>query len=403
MTKRSVMIVGAGRMQIVAIETARSMGFTVIASDGNPRAAGLAVADVPLVLDTKDIDGHVAFAKANRDRLNIAGAFAAADMATTVAAITTALGLPGIPPLVAHASHNKAAMKQRWLAAGVPTPHSIEVRSLEEARRALERVGLPAMIKAVDNAASRGSRRVDDDADLAEAIADARRNSTTSTALVEQLVEGDEQSVETIVYGGRHHRFGIVDRHFGFIPYAIEVGHTNPSRLPDEAQDAIYDVVHRAANALGITFGPAKADMILTKNGPMVLEMPARLSGGWHSQYTTPLALGLDPIRVVLTLATGGTITEANTVPRWHRTSICKAVFPRPGIVRRIGGVEEARRLPGVEQVIVVVEPGEMIPEYRHCGHRPCYIITVGETPDQAEARWHAAAGTVCIETEPID
>ena len=397
--KKSVMIVAAGEMQIPAIMTAKEMGFYVIASDKNPEARGLRYADMPFLRDTKDILAHVEFARQNKERLNIVGAFAGADVATTVAAITDAIKAPGIPMEVAIASNNKAEMKKRWLRDGIPTPYSQEVSTLEEAKGVLERIGLPAMIKAVDSAASRGSRKVNAYSDLPRALDDARQNSTTKTALVEEFVEGVEYSVETIIFNGVHYHYGIVDRHFGFSPFAIEIGHTNPTDISKSLQDEIYNVVDAAADSLGITFGPAKADMIVTKKGPMILEMPARLSGGWHSQYTTPLATGLDPIRDVLRISTGDSISISDTIPKFSRYSVCKAIFPKPGRIAEISSLEEAEKIPGVAKVILTVREGDIIEDYRNCAQRVCYIITVGVTREEATRIWERAAKTIKILT----
>lgn len=398
MMKKSIIIVSAGEMQIPAILTAKSMGFYVIASDKNPDAAGFEYADLPFVMDTKDINGHVEFALENRKKLNICGAFAGADVAVTVAAITNALNLPGIPMEVAFASNNKAEMKKKWIKDGVPTPLSVEVRDISEARNIIGKFDFPVMIKAVDNAASRGSKKITSIDELPEAFEDAKRNSSTKTALVEEFVEGIEYSVETIVYKGVHYHYGIVDRHFGFAPFAIETGHTNPTQISMEDQNAIYKVVDSAADSLGITFGAAKADMIVTKRGPMILEMPARLSGGWHSQYTTPLATGLDPIRDVLTLSTGGEISFENSIPKHNNVSVCKAVFPNPGRIKRILNVDKARQIEGVKKIIIVVQEGEIIQEYHNCAQRPCYIITVGKDVNEANRIWEEAATLIKFE-----
>lgn len=400
--KPGVIIVGAGIMQIPAIRTARDLGLFVIASDKNPHAAGFELCDHALVLDTKDHEGHVRFARENKARFNIAGAFAGADVAVTVAHITESLGLPGISVDVAERSNNKWLMKQRWLRDGIATPYAEEVRSLEEARRVLKRVGLPAMVKAIDNAASRGTRRIDRESELAEALADARRHSSTDTALIEEYVEGEEQSVEYIVHKGVHHRFGVVDRHFRFQPYAIEVGHTNPSGLPTADQEALYALVRDAADSLGIAFGPYKADTIWTKKGPRILELPARLSGGFHSQYTTPLATGQDPIRCALRLAVGRDFDPADARASRDRTSVCEAVFPEPGKVVDISGLDAARAVPGVEHIFLLVSEGDVVEPYRNCANRVCYIITSGRTPADARRAFEKARETLTIRTEPL-
>ena len=104
----SLLIVSAGIMQIPAIQTAKSLGLHVIATDKNPDAAGFAYCDEAVVIDSKDVAGHISYVREAKNRFNIVGAFAASDVAVTVAAITNELGLPGISNDVAIRSHNKA-------------------------------------------------------------------------------------------------------------------------------------------------------------------------------------------------------------------------------------------------------------------------------------------------------
>jgi biotin carboxylase len=390
--RRAILIVSAGVMQIPAIERAKRLGYYVIASDRNPDAAGFALADERLVLDVKDVEGHVAWARANAARVNLRGAFAAADVAVTVAHVTEALGLPGIPVDVAERSNNKALMKERWLRDGIPTPFSAEARTLAEARKILVHTGFPAIVKAVDSAASRGSQRIDREEELPAAFEAACAVSRTGTALVETFVVGREQSVETIVFEGRHHHVSLADRHFGFAPYAIETAHVDPSTsLTEDVQARIRECVDRAADSLGIDWGPAKADMILTDRGPMILEMPARLSGGFHSQITTPASTGCEPISAVLKLAMGDGLDEELLRPKWRRTSICGGIFPEPGLIRAIHGVEEARALEGVVDVILARKPGDRLEPYVDNAKRCCWVVVVGEDEPHAWGIFEAA------------
>jgi hypothetical protein len=69
--------------------------------------------------------------------------------------------------------------------------------------------------------------------------------------------------------------------------------------------------------------------------------------------------------------------------------------------VRLIRGVEAARMLPGVDQIFVMVSEGDVIPAYRNCGHRVCYIIAGGKNMLEAELNWQRAANTVRINTSP--
>ena len=381
---KAIIIVGAGVMQVPAIKIAKKRGLTVIATDRNPDAVGFQYCDHKVILDTKDAAGHIRFALENAKSLNIKGAFAGSDCAVTVSAVTNALKLPGIPLDVAKRSNNKALMKERWIRDKVPTPFGQEVTTTNEAKSILKHIGFPAMIKAVDNAASRGSMKIMSLDQLDDAIVNAKEASMTGTAVVEEYITGSEQSVETIIWNGRHFHVGMADRVFAYHPYHIETAHIDPSILTTDVQKRIYDTVDAAADSLGINFGPAKADMIWTPKGPMIIEMPARLSGGFHSQYTTPLSSGKNPIRAVMEIALGYDLDETLIQATKPLTSICAGIFPPKGTLKAIHGVEEAKDIKGVKELIITKEPGDMIENYLDNGNRFCWVIVVGKSKENA-------------------
>jgi len=399
-TKEAILIVSAGMMQIPAILTAKALGLYVIATDRNSDAPGFAYCDEGLAIDSKDINGHVRFAIENQERLNIRAAFAGSDVAVTVAAITNALGLPGIPLDVAHRSNNKSLMKERWLRDKIPTPYGAEVRSLEEARQVIKHIGLPAIVKAVDNAASRGSMKIVTEQELEQALMNAKVASRTGTAIVEEYVDGSEQSVETIVWNGSHYHVGMADREFGFHPFHIETSHLDPSQISLDRQKQIYEIVDAAADSLGIDFGPAKADMIWTAKGPMILEMPARLSGGFHSQYTTPLSTGKDPIRAVMEISLGRPLDQRLLMAQHSKTAVCAGFFPSKGKIIGIHGVENARAIDGIAHVILTKGVGDTVPDYIDNGCRFCWVIAVGNSKDNALQLIDRARAIIKFDTE---
>lgn len=366
-------------MQVPAIITAKSMNLNVVVTDKDKNAVGFEYCDEKEVIDSKDVRSHIAFAKKNVERLNLCGVFAGSDVAVTVAAITNALGLPGIKNEVAHRSNNKGAMKERWIKDKIPTPIGYEINTQSEARKVLKNIGFPAIVKAVDNAASRGSMKIESFEQLPSALENAIKASKTGTAIIEEYVFGSEQSVETIIFNGKNYHIGIADREFGYHPYHIETSHTDPSQLSIEMQKNIYEVVDRAAESLGIDFGPAKADMIITKKGPMILEMPARLSGGFHSQYTTPLSTGQNPIKAVMQISVGDRLDEKLLNPKYKNVSVCAGIFPSKGKIVNITGLEKAKKIPGVEQIIITKKIGDQVNDYIDNGCRLCWVIAVGE------------------------
>jgi biotin carboxylase len=403
-TQPTILLVGAGVLQVPAVELAKSMGLRVVATDRDPAAAAFPLVDRAITLDTKDVAGHVALAKQLAREVNLVAVYTeGADVEVTVSRAAEAVGLPGCDSRAAEICANKAEFRRVSLEAGLPVPRFREVGSLEEAREALGQVGLPAIVKALDNSASRGATKIGSEHDLPAAFAEALRWSGTATVLVEECLSGPEQSVETIVdQDGVQRRCNIVDRPFAFDPYPIELGHDNPTALSEEQQNELYELVEAHTRAVGIQLGAAKADTMWTERGPMVLEMTARLSGGFHSQYTSPLAYGTNDIKATLDLALGRAVDDRDLEPRWHRYSVCRALFPEPGVIVGVNGVESALSIPGVRHVIFRMQVGDTINPYRTCADRAGFVITCADTRAAAESAADAALEAIDVMTAPV-
>jgi biotin carboxylase len=402
----AVLVVSGGVMQVPAIEAAHQLGLAAILTDRDPAAAALAHADEAHTVDIFDAEGHVELARRLQETWDLRGVFCqGADVEVTVASVAEALGLPGIPVAAAKRTKNKALMRAAFDKAGVINPRWIEVRDESEADAALAEVGLPCFVKALDNSASRGTSRVDNAEDLVSAIRHATAYSTTKSALVEECYVGPEQSLETIFDAdGKLHRLNIVDRLFTHDGgWALELGHVNPTRLPQADQEALYELAEAAAQACGVSFGVFKADTILTADGPRILEVASRLSGGFDAQVTTPLATGRNFIRGAMRLAVGMPFEETDFIPIRDAYAAAWAALPPPGRVVSIDNVDDVKTLPGVHDVFLRTALGEIIEPYIDCGARPAFVVADGPTYDEAIDRARAGAETLSITTVAED
>lgn len=398
----AVLVVSGGVMQIPAIQAAHDLGLEAILTDRDPGAPALAKADEAHVVDIFDADGHVALARRLQETWDLRGVFCqGADVEVTVASVAAALGLPGIPVEAARRTKNKALMRAAFDEAGVVNPRWVEVRDERDATRAVEVVGMPCFVKALDNSASRGTSRVDTVDELLPAVRHAMSNSTTGTALVEECYVGPEQSVEIIFDAeGRVHRLNIVDRLFSYEGgWALELGHVNPTRLSPADQDALFTLAETAAKACGVGFGVFKSDTILTADGPRILEVASRLSGGFDAQVTTPLATGRNFIRAAMRLAVGMPFDQADITYSRHAYAAAWAALPEPGRVVSIDNVETVKGLDGVHDVFLRTSPGEVIEPYIDCGARPAFVVADGSTYDEAVAHARAGAEALSIRT----
>ena len=60
---KTILLLGAGIEQTIAIELAKKMGLRVIAVDGNPNAQGLKIADVGINADIKNVKAMIEIGK----------------------------------------------------------------------------------------------------------------------------------------------------------------------------------------------------------------------------------------------------------------------------------------------------------------------------------------------------
>ncbi len=332
----AVWLLAGGSMQVPAARYAKAQGYALVLTDRDPECRCRELADHFIPLDTFDLDGHLAALEEVRQRFELAAVFTCgADCHHTVARLAEAAGRPGHPPALSVQCRLKHVSRQRLAEAGLPQPRHCLVSDLDQARAALDRFGGSAVIKATDNSGSRGFAVLPGpEALTADLLQESIAQGTTGQALMEERLRPithapAELSVETLWYDGEMHWLNWVDRLFGRdmarfpaviaeryrdLPDGIEVGHVNPSGHDETLRREIERQVAVAGRALGLDRLQGgtllKADVMVTRDGPVIIEVTPRLSGGWDSAASTP-ARGGRFIEGMLDLALGRPLTPA--------------------------------------------------------------------------------------------
>lgn len=382
--KKTLMIIGAGVMQVPVIKVASEMGLYVLVTDYNLDAVGMNLADFAVVMSTKDIEGSVRVAKEFNERQRIDGVITVGtDASMTVAAVANALELPGIKFESAEAATNKFKMRKRFAKNKIPSPNFYQVWDLLEVYEAASKIGYPLVVKPADNMGARGVTRVEKESDLRWAFHRAKSVSPSGEIIIEEFMEGPELSIDALLYDEEIIFYAIADRIIGHPPYFVELGHTLPSNLSKKDQEKTIQVMGEGIKALGLEVGAAKGDIKITPDGPKIVELAARLSGGFMSGYTLPLATGVNIIKAAIEIALGE--KPVLDEKRLNRVSVERAIIPAPGKVISIKGVEEAREIEGVEEVIINTALGETLEQVTSNIGKAANIITCGRTRKEAE------------------
>jgi biotin carboxylase len=391
-----IIILGAGVMQGPAIRIAKELGLFTVVADGSSSAPCITMADQFEQIDLKDKEGIEALARSLQNSGPLAGIMTAGtDFSATVAWVAEKLGLPGIPYEAALNASDKARMRSCFKKNGLPSPEFITINNSDKVDVAP--FSFPLVVKPVDNMGGRGCRRVDTIEEYREAAAEAIRFSRSGRAIVEAFMDGPEFSVDAIVYHGGITICGLADRHIFFPPYFIEMGHTMPTEIAPEQQDALLETFCAGVRSLGLagdkSVGAAKGDIKLTPAGPMIGEIAARLSGGYMSGWTYPYSSGVEPIRAAILAAIGRKPDCLVPLKTW--TSAERAFISIPGTVKSISGTDAARSRPFVKDLFFRIACGDRVDFPRNNVSKCGNILSAA--PDRASAVEAAESAARCI------
>ncbi|UCF79340.1 MAG: ATP-grasp domain-containing protein [Candidatus Eiseniibacteriota bacterium] len=390
MMEGRVLVIGAGFLQSFVIRRARDMGLHVVAVDKDPNAVGLALAHVSEIVDVLDREACLEVAK----REEVDGVLSVStDFAVrTVSFVAESLGLPGLSTGAARACTNKAVMRRILAEAGVGTVAHASAKSPGEATAAASGIGFPCILKPVDSVGSRGVSRVDDVSQVHGAFESAREVSASGEVIVEEFVEGPEVSVEAITAGGDTTIAAVTDKITSGPPHFVELGHTQPSAF--SGQDSIGQTVRGCIAALGIDWSGSHTELRLSADGIRVMEVGARLGGDRITSDLVPLSTGIDLMESVVLLALGRR-PEVRRLREKGAAIRYAAVYP--GLVEAVEGIEAARSVRGVTDVVVDVRAGDVVPELRSSADRVAHVVAQGADAREAGAAAEEAVSKIRI------
>lgn len=374
-----ILIIGASILQLPAIIKAKELGYWTMVADYNPNAIGISYADEFFNVSTIDVEGITSLAKSIRpDGIMTL----ATDMPMrALAAATSKLGLPGISYDTAIKATDKGEMIKAFEAAGVEHPWYFIVNSKEELKSIFSRTSYPCVIKPTDNAGNRGVSYAQNEKELLSLYDYSYENSRSGSVIVEEYMEGQEVSVEIIVYQGVVHILAVTDKLTQGKPYFVEIGHSEQSQLGEENVAKIKDLATRAVKAIGIDNSPAHVEIMLTKDGPKMVELGARMGGGCITTHLVPLSTGIDMIKSVMDMAMG---KEPDVTPKFDKGSALRHLVGLEGKIISIEGLEEARKYPGVTEVTMLKNVGDTVGYFKNGSDRIGYVIAQGK--DAADA-----------------
>jgi S-sulfo-L-cysteine synthase (3-phospho-L-serine-dependent) len=364
---------------LLFFQRAKDQGFDPVLVTTEPRRYDFLKAYQFVKID--ECSASAVLAIAHQLGKEIAGVWSSSDRGTLVAAeVAMRLGRSGADPTAVAVCRDKYRTRQLLAERGLSRIAFAIARNGEEAAQFAGRVGQPVVVKPRASTGSMGVRLCLNPEEATKHTEKLLRNvevDVSSGVLIEPYIVGPEYSVE--LFDG--HAIGVTRKHLGPLPAFVELGHDFPAPGPRPVLDRVASFAEQAVGAVGLTAGPAHAEIRVETEGPCVIEVNPRLAGGLIPELVRR-AFGLDLISTSISFACGRRYSLAS--PRLAASSIRFLVRPEGQSIRSVSGLPVVRRLPGAVEA-EVLKQGLMregpVADFRD---RLAYVISEAATPEEA-------------------
>ncbi len=380
MSRKKIMILGAGKNEIPAVVKAKSRGLETVVVDMNPRAPALEFADRAVVPKTTKTEEYVGIAV--KERIDGVMTVSAEALVRKVSAIANAMGLPGISAEMALIATDKSVMRSVFHEKGIPSPRFIRASGLGEAEKGIEGLSMPLVIKPLDQAGSRGVFKINDKDELRHCFDISKNISRCGGVIIEEFIDGIHSTVDAITANGKTHILGISDKVNILTPNIIVMDVAFPPAYPAAMVREVDRLVCSMLEKIGFDYGHSHTEVVVADDGPSVIEFAARSGGGLLPSDILPHLCGFDVIDKLISLALGedlgiGNVTLSNGADlRFFNSPL--------GRLKKIHGVEEAMKVKGVHKLDFIVKEGDLIKPLTEGKERVGFVITYGNDREEA-------------------
>ena len=298
MDKKTIMVFGVGELQESIIKRAKAKGLFVVGIDPCANAYCRDSVDVFEIVGGQDYEGTLAVAR----KYNVSAIVTAATDKPLVmmARVAKEMNLPFYSEETALISTDKFKMKECFRKAGIPCANGGLIKSIDEA----EGLVYPVILKPRDNSGSRGVIFCNNKVELEAAFNEAMQYTRLDSVLVEEFIEGQEYSIESLHFDGKSEVIQFTEKRTTPFPYNVELGHIQPANMSEKHKEQIRKIIADIAVALGFENCPSHTELKINERGIFIIETSPRLGGDYITSTLTPLSTGINLEEQLLNIAT---------------------------------------------------------------------------------------------------
>ena len=268
-----------------------------------------------------------------------------------------------------HRSH-KALMQKALEEAGVPTLKTLHTASESEAEAWIKENDLenyPLIVKPPVSSGSEKVFHIPANGDWKKAFHRILMEPVLSgvrseTAVIQEQAIGTEFAVGTVSANGSHFLTHLmkynkisVGEHKTVFDHVEFVPHDQ------EALGDLFDYTQKSLDALGVRFGAAHTEIMLTKNGPRLIESSARMIGGPVVGFAREATGSSQADRLVELYADGDVVTKEYGFRKTVVPVFLKAVTR--GTVLNVEVLDGISQLPTLLSQHIWIKNGDHVPQ----------------------------------------
>lgn len=294
------------------------------------------------------------------------------------------------------ARRNKFEMMEALRLKNIPTVQYLKTNKVNEAIEWVnEKANYPAVVKPIDSASSEDVYICNNNTELKSAF-DKMLNkknmmgSDNNEILVQSYLEGTEYVVNSVSCEGIHSITDIWICKKRIINNRVIYDKEELIPFDGKIQALLVSYILKVLDALGIQYGPAHSEIILTKDGPILLETGARIGGAVHpvihndcfgrNQIDLTIDAYLDPVRFMKISS------EPYKIKKF--LYVVMAISKKEGLIKDIPLLNELKNLAALCYVRLKKKPGDKLQKTVDLNTSPATIYLALKDKDKLEAEY---------------
>lgn len=307
---KKILLLGGSAQQLVAIRSAKELGYYTVVMDYLPDNPGQYEADKFYGESTTDVEAVYRIAKEE----NVDGilAYASDPAALPAAIVAERLGLPTNPAKSVEILGLKYPWREFLQANGFACPKHQSFHPgtpISEIKEKAKEFTFPLVVKPTDSSGSKGVTMLESWEGLEKAICRANEYSRNKVLLIEEFIQRGFPSVvggDIFVWDGKVVLYGEMEclRDMHNSPL-IPIGEKKPLQVSQLQKERIHSELQRIITSLDIRFGELNIEILLDKDDNVhFLELGPR-AGGNMIPIQLSDAFGIDLVKANVQAAMG--------------------------------------------------------------------------------------------------